>query len=158
MVEERTWQVENEGNLARTWEQRLRPKVSPQPQRRRRIAARWVRPAAWIGALWGGAVVASFLAIQVMTMSYHYDQTNQQYAALTRQNQSLNVTLAALTSTQALSRDAARLKVTMVEPASALQTPVKHGTSKPVAAPTVQPSALGRVTRWMQNLSQSLGQ
>lgn len=157
MVEERAWQVENEGNLARTWEQRLKPKTEPHRQRaRRRAPAGWVRPAAWIGGLWAGAVVASFLAIQVMTMSYHYDQMNQEYSSLVRQNQSLQETLASLTSVQALSGDAARLKVSMIEPKSMVTAPVKTRQRTPLHHASGG-SVISQVTGWMEQFSQSLG-
>ncbi len=155
MVEERTWQVDNEGNLARAWEQRLKPKTEPH-RKRRRAPASWLRPAAWIGGLWAGAMVASFLAIHVMTMSYHYDQRNQEYSSLVRQNQSLQGTLASLTTTRALSQDAARLKVTMVAPKSRVTAPIKTSQRLPLHQGS-SGSVISQVTGWMEQFSQSLG-
>lgn len=157
MVEERAWQVENEDTLARTWEQRLKPKTEPHEQRaRRRAAAGWLRPAAWIGGLWAGAVVASFLAIHVMTMSYHYDQLNQEYSSLARQNQSLQATLASITTTQALSQDAARLKVNMIAPKSIATASGKTSRRLRIAHGS-NGSVISQVTGWMEQFSQSLG-
>lgn len=156
MVEERVWRVENEGNLARTWEQRLKPKEEPRVHRvRRRRWAPWIKPAAWIGGLWAGAVVATFLATQVMTMSYHYDQLNNQYAALTRQNQSLQSTLASMTTAQAMAADAARLKVSMVQPDS-VPVAVSGSTHHHVVRAAAPRSTMGQITTWIQNLSQTL--
>ena len=151
MVEERVWQVENEGTLARSWEQKLKPRVEPRVRRRRALAPS-TRTVGWIASMWAGAAVATFLAIHVMTMSYHYDQLNQEYAAVTRQNQSLQMSVASLTSASALQADAVRLKVAVVVPARVARKGVAPAQHAAKSATFMQ-----QVTQWMQNLSTSLG-
>lgn len=146
---QKTWSTDSEENLARSWEQRIRPR-----KRRRRVASPWLRTVAWIGGLWSVAVVASLLAIHVMMLSYQYDQMNQQYAGLTRQNQALSSTVANLTSAQSLQNDATRLKVSLVIP-QAQPVRVSHGSA---TTRTTTGHPLGRVTGWLQKLSHSLGQ
>lgn len=156
MVDEnQVWRVENEGNLARTWERRLKPRVQPKV-RRRRVAAPWLGTVGWIGAIWTGAIVASALAIHVMTMSYRYDQMNQEYAALVRQDQQLGAVVASMTSAQALTRDAARLKVSVVAPDSNAAAKKLIAVHRRPAANAMSPVQL--VTSWIQRLGKSLGQ
>jgi len=150
MIEERTWREDSEGNLARTWEQRLKPRVEPR-SRRRRIFIPWAGTVVWIGAVWIGAVIASVLAIHVLTMSYQYDQMNQQYSALVRNNQSLAMSVASLTSVNALQQDAARLKVSMVVPEIQTMTPA-HMATRSVKSPTI----IEIMTSWIRNMSHSL--
>ncbi len=151
--EKQVWHTQNEGNLARSWEQRLKPRVAPREQRRRQAAA-WIRPALWIAWLWAAALVPSILAIHVMTMSYQYDQLNQQYANLTRQNQVLVATVASKTSASAFAKDAARLKVQVEAPRV---DPVKKAkVSRRVSARAVSP--VEQVTLWIRQLSRSLTQ
>lgn len=148
MVEHK--QVWNEGSLARDWEQRLKPRV--EPRRRRRVLAPWFRTAAWIAGLWVAAMVPALLAVHVLTMSFKYDQANQQYAALVRQNQMLAATVAKKSSPTALSRDAARLKVAMVQPrVESVKAPAPVHSSHTF-------SAVERVTHWINQLSLTLGQ
>lgn len=166
MVEERVWQGESEGNLARRWEGRLKPRIEPGDRlatRHRRVAP-WVGTVAWLGMLWAGAAMVALIATQVMTMSYHYDQMNQNYSALTRQEQSLQATVATMTSAHALAQDAARLHVVLVVPGSTVSHSVARakgpvGTTA-VQAPRQSHGGLGvaTVTAWMQKLSQTLGQ
>lgn len=150
MIEQKsTWRAANEGNLARTWEQRLQPRVNPSPRRRQRVLAPWVRPVAWIAGLWLAALVPSFLAVRVITMSYQYDQSNQQYAALARQSQALSASVAQKASPAALAKDAARLKVALVEPRTSSPQVAKSG-------PGVHRSPFAKFTAWVNQLSLAL--
>ena len=142
------WPIENEGNLARTWEQRLKPRTAPQIRRRRTMAP-WVRIAAWIGGIWAAALIPAILAVHVLTMSYHYDQLNQQYLALIRQNEMLAATVAAQSSPAALARDSARLKVPLVAPRMETTPRHVHGATLPV-------SPLQHVTIWISGLNHAL--
>lgn len=151
MVEQKSrWRVENEESLARDWEQRLQPRVEPALRPRRRVLAPWVRPVAWIAGLWVAAMVPSALAVHVIAMSYQYDQANQYYSNLTRQNQSLAAAVAQKTSPAALAHDAARLKVTMVQP---------HPAAVPVAAPRTahHGSVFSKFSAWVRHLSIASG-
>lgn len=156
MVEEKeVWRTINEGNLARSWEQRLKPREEPRVQRRRRrMLAPWVRPVLWIGGLWTAALIPAALAIHVMTMSYHYDQMNQNYAALSRQNQSLSAQLASKTTASALAAAAARLKVRVQAPDLTAAAAPSTKLAGVAAAPAVSP--VQHVTSWIRHLSHSL--
>ena len=150
MIEQKsTRRIENEGNLARAWEQRLKPRIEPAPRRRRRVLAPWVRPSAWIGGIWLAALVSSFLAVRVITMSYQYDHMNQQYAALTRQSQALTAAVAQKSSPAALAKDAARLKVAVVQPRTNTPVVVK-------ARPATNRSLFSKFTAWVDQLSLTL--
>lgn len=149
MVEQKqSGRVENEGSLARSWEQRLKPRMNPSPKRRRRVMAPWVRPATWIFSLWGGALIASLLAIHVLTMSFQYNQLSQQYTALTRQNQALSAAVATKDTPQALARDAVRLKVPLVEPRIVTKPTVRV---QPVQSRHL--SLVGQMTAWIRGLN-----
>ncbi|PSR20679.1 MAG: hypothetical protein C7B45_13900 [Sulfobacillus acidophilus] len=150
--EEQVWRTHSEGTLARSWEERVKPKAKPKARSRR--LAQWVPVVGWISALWVGGMAATILAVHVITMSYQYDQLNQQYAALLRQNQSLAASVASLTSAQALMHDAARLKVTLVAPKTvAARLSAQRATAK------VKPLApVPRITNWIAHLAHTLGQ
>lgn len=154
MIDEQVWHVDGEGNLARSWEQRLKPKTEPQIVRRR-VPAPWIKTVGWIAGLWAGAAVASVLAVHVMTMSYQYDQMNQHYASLTRQDQQLQMSLASLTSASSLAQDARKMKVTLVQPKNGVPTPILGKGAAPVVS---HHGVLAQITRWMENLSHTLGQ
>lgn len=147
----RQWRVENEGSLARTWEKRLKPHQAPAPQRRRRrVLAPWAKTTGWISMIWAMALVPALLAGHVLMLSYHYDQLNQQYAALTRTNQSLVAAVASKESAGALTRDAAKLKVSLLQPR------VEPGPTLVVKQP--KPTGLiGQITAWMSGLSHATG-
>lgn len=149
--EDKVWRIQNEGNLARNWEERLKPRTEPHVRRKKRVLAPWARTVLWIGSIWSGALVASFLAIHVMMMSYHYDQLNQQYANLARKNQTLAAALAQKTSAQSLAQDAAKLHVSVqnvkVKP---VLNPIKP------AQPTPPAPSIHSVTTWIRQLSRSL--
>lgn len=152
MVEEREWRIDNEGVLARTWEKRLMPREE-RAGRSDRVAPSWFKIVGWIAGLWAGAAIASLLAIHVMMMSYHYDQLNQEYASLVRQNQSLGMSVASMTSARSLAQDAAKLKVQVVIP-----QPMRPSVMT-VRSIQTQPSSSGavaRITRWIRNLSRTL--
>ncbi len=106
----------NEGNLARTWEKKLRPKIQPSPKRRPKL---WTKTVLWISALWGAGMMASILAIHVMVMGYQVDQLQTQYTQLHRQQQVLSLTVTTLSSPRALAADASRMHLTMVTPQTA---------------------------------------
>ncbi len=149
MVERtKTWRIDNEGSLARSWEQKLKPRVQPRPARRR--LAPWVRPVLWLLGIWGAALIPTVLASHVLMMSYQYDQMNQHYAALTRQNQVLAAQVALKDTPAALARDASRLKVTLVQPRIAVVPRSPHVASKPL-------SPLGRVTSWISRFGHAMG-
>lgn len=149
MVERsKTWRIDNEDSLARSWEQKLKPRVNPRPRRRR--LAPWVRPALWIMGIWGAALIPAILASHVLVMSYQYDQMNQRYAALTRQNQVLAAQVATKDTPAALARDASRLKVALVEPHMAVIPRSHHVASKPL-------SPIGRVTAWISRFGHAMG-
>ena len=154
MIDEQVWHVDGEGSLARTWEQRLKPKTEPRVVRRR-VPAPWLKTVGWIASLWTGAAVASVLAVHVMTMSYQYDQLNQHYASLTRQNQQLQMSLASMTSAASLAQDARKLKVTLVQP---MNGDLTSAPIKPVSKVSSRHGVLAHITGWMQNLSHALGQ
>lgn len=144
------WRMENEGNLARTWQERLKPQRKAKV--RRRLKRPWLGTAVWIFGLWLAGFSAAGLAIQSMTLSYHYDQLNQQYDNMTRQNQTLAAEVASLTSAPQLARDAARLHVTVVHPKPAVF-------SRWVRTPKRAPSSwIDRVTAWIQGLGRASGQ
>jgi cell division protein FtsB len=150
--EEQVWRGRNEGTLARSWEDRIKPKAKPTARRRR--LAQWVPIVGWISVLWIGGMASTILAVHVITMSYQYDQLNQQYAALVRQNQSLSASVATMTSAQAFMQDAARLKVTLVAPKI-----VSERFSIRTATATAKPlSPVPRITSWIARLAHTLGQ
>ncbi len=142
------WRTQNEGNLARAWEERLKPRVAPTVRRRRAVAP-WVRVVAWIGGIWAAALIPTILAVHVLTMSYHYDQLNQRYAALVRQDQVLAATVATKSSPAALTRDSVRLKVPLVMPRD-------ETASKPVHVATHSVAPMHRVTLWISGLNHAL--
>jgi hypothetical protein len=146
MVEQKSWRVVNEGNLARTWERRLKPRPHRQPQRR---PARWVGWAAWIGMVWLGAVVAAVLATAVMTQGYRVDQLDQQYTNLIRQNQSLKATVATMVSADQINQRAAQWHLQWTEPKP---VPMSVGEKKPVP----HSPALPFMTRWIWGLGQAV--
>ncbi len=146
MVERSQWKMVNEGNLARTWERRLKPREAPRPRRR---LAPWARTAIWLGFLWIGGVVATWLAIEVVMTGYQVDALNNQYTALVRQNQSLKVTVAELTSAATLQKDASKLKVQLVVPKTPLVTSARS------SAPS-SPGWLASVSRWIIDLRGAL--
>lgn len=150
--EERVWRGRNEGTLARSWEERIKPRSMPNVRRRR--LAQWVPIVGWISGLWIGGMVATILAVHVIIMSYQYDQLNQQYAALVRQNQSLSASVASMTSAQALMQDAARLKVTLVAP----KTVSAKLSAQAVTAKAQPLSPVPRITSWIARLAHALGQ
>ncbi|MCY0880179.1 MAG: hypothetical protein OWU84_14725 [Firmicutes bacterium] len=146
----RLWRIDNDGNLARHWNEEVHPKHRGKV--RRRFKRAWVGTAVWIASLWLGGLGASGLAIHSMTLSYQYDQLNQRYADMTRENQTLAAEIASLTSAPVLARDAARLHVTLVHPKpAAFLPPAPHHRAKPS-------SWLGRVTAWIRHLGQAAGQ
>ncbi|POB09351.1 hypothetical protein [Sulfobacillus sp. hq2] len=118
MIDRDPWNQYNEGNLARQWEKKLRPRKQPKPKVQRKP---WVRTVLWISALWGAGMIASILAIHVMVMGYQVDRLESQYTQLHRQQQVLSLTVTDLTSPRALAADASRLHLTMVVPKT--QTP-----------------------------------
>ncbi|OLZ09808.1 hypothetical protein [Sulfobacillus thermosulfidooxidans] len=113
MIDREPYNGLNEGNLARTWEKRLRYKEVVKPRRKLKP---WLHTILWIGSLWAAAMVASVLAIHVMVMGYQVDQLQNQYTQLKRQQQMLTLDVTTLSSPKALAADASKLKVTMVEP------------------------------------------
>lgn len=113
MVERESWKLVNEGNLARTWERRLKPRPHPKPIKRIRP---WVRTAIWIGTMWLSAGMATLLAVHVMVMGYQVDALKQQYVGLTRQNQEIRLAVSERTSAAAVAQDAAKYHMTLVMP------------------------------------------
>lgn len=150
--EEQVWRGRSDGNLAQSWQERINPRP-PAKSRRRRIA-HWVPVVGWISGLWIGGMAVSLLAVHVITMSYQYDQLNQQYAALVRQNQSLSASVASMTSAQALMQDAKRLKVTLVAP----KTVSSRLSSQIVDYKGQLHSPVVQVTSWIARLAHALGQ
>ncbi|MDA8194816.1 MAG: hypothetical protein M0Z53_12585 [Thermaerobacter sp.] len=142
MVDTREWKMVNEGNLARTWERRLKPRNKPRP---RRQLAPWVGGTAWIAGLWVAGVAATWLAIHVVLMGYQVDALQSQLTAATRQNQNLKATVATMTSATVLRSDALRLKVQMVTPRPSL--PVVR-----TQRPFHPPSLLQSLTGWIAGL------
>lgn len=142
MVEHSQWKMVDEGNLARTWERRLKPREVSRPRRR---WAPWARTVMWLGLLWVACVVATWLAIEVVLTGYRVDALNRQYTSLVRQNQTLKVKVAEMTSAAALQRDAAKYKVRLVVPKSAPVRPPY----RPVTTPALGWST---VSQWIVGL------
>lgn len=151
MVDGTEWKMAREGNLARTWERRLRVR-RPFPARVRVWRwARWSRTLGWVGMLWGAAVIATVLAVQVMVMSYRVDQLQTQYGQLNRQQQALSLQLAQMSSPYALMRAASRFHVALEAPksATAVASPPAGKRSRPMGWAVV-------VTTWIDRMRSAL--
>jgi hypothetical protein len=130
MIDREPWNNINEGTLARTWEKRLRPKTAPRPNPRT-----WRKTVLWISSLWVAGMVASVLAVHVMVMGYQVDNLQTQFSQLTREQQTLSLTVTTLSSPRSLAQDAQHMHLTMVTPkviasnrVPALQTVSAHAT------------------------------
>lgn len=102
----REWEVD--GNLAHQVERRLI--VRPARRLRRRLKPA-VRLVGLIAVLWLMAVGAAAAGSAMAGAGYHVDVLQHQLATAQRQQQQLQATVAALTSTAALNHDAAVLHV-----------------------------------------------
>ncbi len=141
MIDREPWNNINEGTLARTWEKRLRPRPQSVPQPNPR---KWRKTVLWISSLWAAGMLASVLAIHVMVMGYQVDNLQAQVSQLTRQEQTLSLTVTTLSSPRTLAADAQRMHLTMVTPK--------------VSAPTVSDEQhTSTHTTWTQLVSQWIG-
>ena len=145
--QENEYVLYKEGNLARTWEKKLRPKMTPRPRRKFNGLAHTIL---WIMGVWAVGMGASLLAVHVLEMGYQVDALSSQYTDLTRQNQVLAATVTQLSSPQVLAADSQKYHV-------ALKSPMIH-TGIHSAAPAVAKSTpwYGRVSQWILALRQAL--
>lgn len=112
--QEASYQVMNEGNLARTWEKKLRPKPpSPKPRRQFNKVARVVF---WVSLVWGMGIAATMLAVHVMVMGYQVDALQTRYAALHRQTEVLALSVTQLRSPSALALDSQKMHIPLRAP------------------------------------------
>ncbi len=140
----------NEGNLARTWEKKLRYKEKVNSGHKRRP---WVRTILWIGSLWGAAMAASILAIHVMVMGYQVDQLQSRYTHLQREQQLLSANVASLSSPVALNRQASKMNLTMVTPRPNAGIPSPASASRPaVSADSTHATWIKLVDQWINQL------
>lgn len=147
MVDSSEWKIVNEGNLARTWERRLKPRIKARPRRR---WAPWAVGTAWIVSMWLVAVLATMLAVHVVIMGYQVDALQSQLTSASRSNQNLKMQVASLSSASHLSQEAVRLKVQFMVPSVHAATTAIHQSSRPkVKTPS---SAIGDITRWIQTV------
>lgn len=132
------YNVMNEGNLARTWEKKLRPKPTPpKPRRRFNKVARVVF---WVSTVWGMGLLASVLAVHVLIMGYQVDALQTRYTQLHRQTEVLALSVTQLRSPQALAADSQRMHITLKSPM--------------VVAPKVHHSvAVSSSGKWYQGVS-----
>lgn len=153
MVERTDWRAVNEGNLARTWERRLKPKEEPKRVRRVRP---WLKTVVWFSALWVGGVGAVALAEHVMVMGYKVDALSSQANALQRQNQALNSSVATMTSASAMASDATRLHVQLVNPS--VVVPARVAIHKvPAHLQVVSKRGwMGDVSFWIKSLNRAM--
>ncbi len=140
----------NEGNLARTWEKKLRYKERVKPQHKR---APWVRTVLWIGSLWTAAMAASLLAVHVMVMGYKVDQLQSRYTHLQREQQLLAARVASLSSPIALNHEASKMNLTIV-------SPQKAGNSSPTKSSSQAAISRGSSTHvtWIKLVDQWINQ
>ncbi|MCL5971871.1 MAG: hypothetical protein M1499_04835 [Firmicutes bacterium] len=145
--QENEYGLYKEGNLARTWEKKLRPKVTPRPRRKFNGLAQTVF---WIMGVWAVGLGASLLAIHVLVMGYQVDALSAQYTVLTRQNQVLAAKVTQLSSPQMLAADSQKYHVDLKVPT------VRTGFH--IAGPAVVESTpwYGRVSQWILALRQAL--
>lgn len=115
MLDREEWQGVSEGNLARTWEKKLRPREYQTVQVKRRWAS-WSKTLLLIGSLWVGGMMATFLAVQVMVMGYQVDALNQSLTQAQRHESALNLQYNQLVSPQNLMTSAARYHMTLRQP------------------------------------------
>ncbi len=150
--EELRYNMTNEGNLARTWEKKLRSKPTP-PKPRRRFN-KGARVVFWVSAVWGMGLLASIMAVHVLVMAYQVDALQARYTALQRQTQGLALTVTKLRSPQALAADSRKMHI-------ALQSPMvvspKVGRSKPSSSATTAPRVWYQgVSRWIAGVRGAL--
>lgn len=129
----------NEGNLARTWEKKLRPKpIPPKPRRRFNKVA---RVTFWVSAVWGMGLLASVLAVHVLVMGYQVDALQARYTQMHRQTQVLALSVTQLRSPQALALDSQKMHLTL---------------KSPMVAQTISPrrAAAPATGVWYQSVSQ----
>ena len=145
--QENEYVLYKEGNLARTWEKKLRPKMTPRPRRKFNGLAQTVF---WIMGVWAVGLGASLLAVHVLVMGYQVDALSSQYTALSRQNQVLAARVTQLSSPQVLAVDSQKYHVD-------LKVPMVH-TGIQIAAPKAVKSTpwYGRVSQWILALRQAL--
>lgn len=120
--QEAPYQQMNEGNLARTWERKLRTRPTPpKPRRRFNKVARVVF---WVSLVWGMGIVATVLAVHVLVMGYQVDALQTRYTALHRQTEVLALSVTQLRSPEAMAADSQKMHIPLRAPM--MSTPALH--------------------------------
>ncbi len=106
-----------DGNLARTWEKRIRQVGWPAPRRqgRFRLNAR-AETVYWIALMWLAAVAVTWAAVYVMQLGYRIDAMATEYRHMLRQQQAMGLQISQLTAPARLQQEAARLHVVLSAP------------------------------------------
>lgn len=112
--QETSYQVMTEGNLARTWEKKLRTK--PTPPKPRRQFNKVARVVLWVSLVWGMGIAATVLAVHVLVMGYQVDALQTRYAALHRQTEVLALSVTQLRSPAALAMDSQKMHIPLRAP------------------------------------------
>lgn len=115
MIDRPQWYTE--GNLARNWERRLKPSQPYTPPTKR--VWRWKSRAStygWIIGLWTVGLIATVMAIQVVSMGYKVDALQTQYTNQLRQQAALQSQVVNLTTPTTLTQKAQTLHVAVTVP------------------------------------------